>query len=283
MKKILLPTDFSNNALNAIKYAIYLFEKEPCSFYVLNAHQVDSSRLKGKLNKERNSALYEANAEESKQKLGKLVRELSAKKENPNHGFESISVSDSVLNAIGSTIINKDVDYTFMGTKGSSGMKGIFMGSNTVNALKSINFCPIVAVPGNYSFDLPDEIVFVTDFKHFYEKAELRPLIELAELWNSMIVVVHINKEKQLSEYQKKSRNLLKRRLKGLSHRFEDVEPSSTIFAVIDQFSKQNKNVGMIAMMKRRHSFFEKLIHEPVITKVAYKAELPFLVLPEIE
>ncbi|WP_373282945.1 universal stress protein [Aquaticitalea lipolytica] len=35
MKNILLPTDFSDNSWNAIKYALQLFKDEKCTFHLL--------------------------------------------------------------------------------------------------------------------------------------------------------------------------------------------------------------------------------------------------------
>ena len=40
MKNILLPTDFSQNSLNAINYAMELFKDTPCKFYLLNAFKI---------------------------------------------------------------------------------------------------------------------------------------------------------------------------------------------------------------------------------------------------
>ena len=36
MKNILLPTDFSENSWNAIKYAISFFKNQDCNFYLLH-------------------------------------------------------------------------------------------------------------------------------------------------------------------------------------------------------------------------------------------------------
>ena len=38
MKNILLPTDFSDNSWNAIKYAFNLFKNEKCKYYLLNTY-----------------------------------------------------------------------------------------------------------------------------------------------------------------------------------------------------------------------------------------------------
>jgi len=36
MKKIILPTDFSENAFNTVSYALNLYKEEECAFYLLN-------------------------------------------------------------------------------------------------------------------------------------------------------------------------------------------------------------------------------------------------------
>ncbi|MCK5441694.1 MAG: universal stress protein [Maribacter sp.] len=282
MKRILLPTDFSRNAVNAIDYSQFLFEKEMCIFYFLNASQVGPSGLSEKYNKERETRLYKITMQESRQKLNDLVQVIRASNTNPKHSFESLPITDLLLNAIGRNVIDKNVDYIFMGTKGASGIKEIFMGSNTVNVIKNINFCPLVAVPEAYDYDIPDEILFATDFEHFYETEELTPLFDIVKLWNSALVVVHINKEKELSEFQIKSKEMLKRKLKGITYRFQDVEMSSSISSIINHLAKQNSNIGMVSLLNRKHGFFRKLIREPVVKKVAFKSLVPFLVLPEI-
>ena len=38
MKKILVPTDFSDNATNAIRYAVYLYKDVECTFYLLHTY-----------------------------------------------------------------------------------------------------------------------------------------------------------------------------------------------------------------------------------------------------
>ena len=42
-KKILCYTDFSADAQNAIDYAIKLYEKQTCEFYIINAFQADAN------------------------------------------------------------------------------------------------------------------------------------------------------------------------------------------------------------------------------------------------
>ena len=42
MKGILLPTDFSNNSLNAIDGAMQIFANSKCTFFILNVQKATS-------------------------------------------------------------------------------------------------------------------------------------------------------------------------------------------------------------------------------------------------
>jgi len=282
-KHILLPTDFSTNARNAIDYAIHIFAKEECTFYIMNALQVSPSGLSSTINKAKDTRLYRAVKEEAERNIKSLLEELKSDNDNPLHKYEGLCISDSLLNAIGKTNIDENISYVFMGTKGSSAVKEVFMGSSTVSLLKNIDFCPLVAVPENYSFDVPDEIAFATNFEHVYSKLELIPLLNLAKLWNSTITVVHVDKGKELTQQQKNSKKFLEEKLHGIPYQFEEVKGTSRISNALAEYAKNNKTIGMVAMINYWHSFFKKLTKEEVVKNVTFHTEVPFLILPLIE
>lgn len=268
MLNILLPTDFSNNAQKAIDYAIYLLEKEACTFYLLNAYYIVPSAPGTKL--------------DAGNRLELLQRKLEAAK-NPLHRFERLLLTDTAVSAMEKTVANKDIDYLFMGTKGSSALREIFMGSVAVSVIKHIDGCPIIAVPGEYDCDIPDDILFASDFKHTFKALELAPLIKASSLWDSTINIVHINAKKELDNAQKSNKELLKKHLNESRHRFIKIKKSDSIVATIFQLEKEYKNIGMVALLKKKHDFFEKLTREPVIRNLTFKTEVPLLVLPQIE
>jgi hypothetical protein len=208
---------------------------------------------------------------------------LEAVNENPLHSFEGLSIADNLVNAIGRIAIDKNIYYIFMGTKGSSAVKEIFMGSSTIQVLKRINFCPIMAVPDNYDFDLPDSIGFVTNFEHPYSKIELIPLIDMAKLWNSEITIIHVKSGKSLSPLQESSKALLVKRLKGLKLNFVEVGGHTKISEAIMFYVAENEKIGMIAVINFWHSFFAKLIKEDVIKRMAFYTGIPLLIFPFID
>lgn len=268
MKKILLPTDFSDNAQKAIDYALYLFEKKTCTFYLVHAYY--------------NAPSAPGNKMTAKENLEQLLKTLEAKN-NPKHRFDSILETDSVINLVNKTVINKQIDIIFMGTKGSSAVRQIFIGGNTTDVLRHLVTCPVVTVPDGYDYDLPDEIVFATDFKHKFNKYELEPLFTLAKLWNSRLNVVHIHTEKELKDDQKENKELLKGLLRPIKSSFKELTMEDSIAGTLRNFERENPEIGMVALLKTKHGYFQKLLREPVVRNMAFQTEVPLLVLPIIE
>ncbi len=281
-KHILLPTDFSSNARNAIDYAIHLFSNEECIFFVLNAFEIGASGLSNTMGKAKNTRFYRAIKEESERGVTSQLEELKSKNDNPLHQFQGLSISDSLLNAVGKTVMNYSISYVFMGSKGSSALKEVFIGSSTVSVLKHLDFCRLVVVPENYTFSIPKRIAFATNFEYVYSKVELGPLYNLAKLWDSEIVIVHIDTGGELTPQQQTSKDLLTALFDGLRLSFKEVKGDSKISDTIQLFSSEHTDVEMIAMANYWHSFFDKLTTENVINQVAFQTKVPFLVFPRI-
>jgi len=282
MKHILLPVDFSSDSWNSVKYALYLFENEETTFYILNSYQASPSELSSRINRARSTRLHDAVRRSAEHEMEDFMKRIRESHNNAKHTIKSVLVPDSLMNAVGRTAISNKISYIFMGTKGSTAAKEIFMGSSTVSIIKNIDFCPVIAVPGDYSYDIPEQILFPTDYKRTFEEQEIKPLKELALLWNSTIRVLHIQEDPNLTDVQHKNKEELKKLLSGISIAEEEInQHKSSIAEIINEYS-QNASIGMLAMVNNQHSFVEKLLNERVIKRVAFKTGKPFLVMPEV-
>ena len=110
---------------------------------------------------------------------------------NANHEFEIILSDKDLQHTIESAIDKYNIDLIVMGTKGATGAKEFFFGSNTVLIIKKIKQCAVLIVPDEFDFVKPRQIAFPTDFSRLYGD-ELLPLRDLAELYNSKIRIVSI-------------------------------------------------------------------------------------------
>ena len=281
MKNILLPTDFSNNAWNAIFTGLKMFETVDCNFILLNTYEPKLANLMGTKSKERLGVIYDSLSENSKLQLGKTLEYLNENHTRGNHSFETVSISNAIEQAIKQMIADRDIDLIVMGTKGATGAKEVFMGSNTVKVIKKVRACPIIAVPNKYDFKALKTVVFPTDFTHPYSKLELKPLIELVALWDAEIMILQVAQEYQLHDNQKKNLKQLSDRLKDVKHGFHKVEMWNNVAEATNKFVSDNA-IDFIALIHYPHTFMEKLTREPVIRKIGFHAKVPLMILPDI-
>ncbi|MFD0797929.1 universal stress protein [Maribacter chungangensis] len=269
MKKILLPTDFSQNSENAINYAIQLFEKESCTFFLLHAYYSAPSSPITKTVMQNN--------------LDEAVSSLQKDNKNKSYDFKGILMTDSVVNAINITFINQGIDYVVMGTQGSSALREVFLGSNTLSVIKHIDRCPVLVVPTEYHYQIPKEIMLATDYKHAFVPAELNPLTAFSKLWNSRISIVHIATQAILSDAQLANKTLLKTALDQTDYGFINLRKQDTLANTLLSFKKEDKDIALFAMMRTKHGFFDTIFREPVIKTMAFQTPIPFLVLPMLK
>lgn len=270
---ILLPTDFSDNAWAAVVYALQLYKEETCTFYFLHSSKLKASAMSNMSNK-----LLRVMADKATKELLNLKEMAISANANSNHNFEIILSTNDLFDAIETVIEKNKIDLVVMGTKGASKAKGIIFGSNTVNVIKKIYGCPVLAIPDEFDFEKPEQIAFPTDFNRFYGE-ELLPLKHLADLYNSKIRIMHINKEEAISETQEYNLNQLKTSLEDYPISFHWMPDYSKKDEAINDFIDE-LNINILVMINYQHSFIEHIIKEPVIKKIGFNVTIPFLVIP---
>ena len=281
MKNILLPTDFSDNAWNAIFTALKMYAEIECNFFLLNTYEPKFANVLGTKSKERLGVIYDSLSKNSELQLDNILEYLKKNHDNPNHTFERISISNGIEHAINQLVIEKEIDLIIMGTKGATAAREIFMGSNTVKVIKKVRSCPIIAVPHEFDFKVLKLVVFPTDFTRSYSKTELNPLVDLVTLWKAEILILQVAQEFNLSDLQEANRKMLSKRLGTISHSFHKVEMWNSVAEATNDFAIENR-VDLIALIHYPHTFIEKLTREPVIRKMGFHTKVPLLVLPDL-
>lgn len=282
MQKILIPTDFSENAWNAIDYAMQLFRNRRCTFYLLNTYTpvIPSSRFMAKMID--GVRIVDAVRENSEQGLNKTVRRIQTKYGNPNHQFETISSFNLLVEEVKDIVETFGIHLVITGTKGASGVDEVFMGSNTVRIIKSTRKCPVLAIPYHFEYVTPSEIAFATDFNRFYTTSELSPLLDLAKMFKATIRIVHVQYGiKALTELQQFNLNMLRRYLNDVEHYVHTVSELNSVSHTLETFSKE-LGIHLLAMLNYQHSYMEKMTREPIIKRTAFHTQIPLLVIPEL-
>lgn len=278
-KRILLPTDFSKNALNAIRYALDLYADQKCDFYLLNAYQVSGYSLDSMRIPEPGDQRYEAAKKDSEQQFDKLLEVLKLHIDIDKHTYHTISTYNSLLEALKGTIAKKDIDIVVMGTKGITGSDAVIFGTNTVNTMEKVTECPVLAIPHDTRFSPPNEIVFPTDYKANFKRRELNYLIEISKMHHTIIRVLHIREGVKLNGVQESNKQLLKSIFEGIDHSFHELSDIK-VQKGIDTFIASRES-DMIAFINRKHTFFGSLFSKPLVKEMGYYSTIPVLALNE--
>tara|TARA_R110002051_G_scaffold73039_1_gene132072 strand:- start:17043 stop:17891 length:849 start_codon:yes stop_codon:yes gene_type:complete len=276
-KRILIPTDFSKNALNAIRYTIDLYAKLNCDFYFLNVYDFEKYTTNSLNIPEEGSAEFELAKASSEKNFVKLLDSIALHNENPKHNYYTKSTYNFLSEAIKKLIAEKDIELVAMGTKGATGSKGVLFGSNTVMAMEKIRECPVLAIPENISFKAPKEIVFPTDYKDTFKRTELNYLIEIGKMFNAEIAILHLNKKKELSETQLENQQLLKTILDEVNYNFYTLSESHLGKGI--QTFVESRNSDMVAFINRKHLFFGSVFSRPLVKEIGYDSKVPILAL----
>ncbi|MCB0745322.1 MAG: universal stress protein, partial [Ignavibacteriae bacterium] len=123
MKRILLPTDFSNNSWNAIKYALQLFREQECSFILLNTYTPIIFEMEYMYSSSMQMEIVDAMKETSKRELSEILKKIKSEFNNTKHTFSQISSFNTLVLEINELHNKNAIDMIVMGTKGTSGVK----------------------------------------------------------------------------------------------------------------------------------------------------------------
>ncbi len=279
MRKILIPTDFSDNSFNAIKYATELFKHGLCEIYLLNAYSDEVYEAKTRLENVAFDDLKEEirhKAEEFLEDLKKRVFELSP---NPKHTIHTKAEFGLLVDSVNDWVDKENIDVVVMGTKGKTADKNITFGSNTLQVIKYVK-CPVLAIPAVYNDVHPKQILFPTDFMLPYKRRELKLLATISKNFASKIDFLHVSKFPTLSLRQQDNKTFLEAAL--TENQIQFIQKNQVdITKAINTYVIENP-IDMLVMINTRHSYLENILYQSTIEKIGLQIDIPFLVLQNL-
>jgi nucleotide-binding universal stress UspA family protein len=265
--KILVPTDFSENALNALAFAKSLAEKKPSSitlfyaFYAVYDFAAQATEIIAQIE------------DDAKKALKKLVKEGEQEGVVIDYKIQH----GSVATAVTSYAYQNGYDLIVMGTQGASGIKKALMGSNTGHVIKE-SMVPVLAVPAAASLASEEKIAVALELNKESEaciQKLFRLTAELALPYDFFHVGEQLSFDQQIE-------------FKGLEAYLREKYPSkifqfnivkaSTIQSGIRQYLGDNKH-SLLVMFSKQKSFFEYLFNKSDSLEMAYHTHVPMLVI----
>ena len=191
MKKILVPTDFSEQATNAFEVAVAIARKTGAAIKLLHLVEVPHSfnfSATGDVLQSDTTQVYTMQLlQQTKIQLHQLLETID------HEGVEVVQEVevDSIIGNIKRTVKEDKIDLLVMGSKGASGMEEFLIGSNTEKVVRAAD-CPVLTIKQRIPDFKVHEVVLASDFKR-----ELGPVMakfkHFQALFGARLHLVYVN------------------------------------------------------------------------------------------
>lgn len=277
MKNILVPTDFSENSIRALKYAQVLFGSEECNFYILYVGTLLDTK-----NDAETMQYANGDSDNTKRKLADLVKETRQHSPEANHFFFPLHEYGFFIPTIKKHLSEQNIDLIVMGTKGASGIKEKVVGTNTGDVITKVQ-CNTLVVPTQVELSKPREIAFPTDLNIFYSLKMLRPMIEMVNRGKSQFRIMHaLQAGDQLTEEQKNNKEYLLDFMKETfpdSYSFHTITNKKVKSAI--QCFVESREIDMMFMVAKNLNFIQQILFDSIVEQISFHTKIPFYVIHE--
>lgn len=279
MKKILISTDFSETATNAIKYALELFKYDKSEITIVHAFADDVYENTIEMSREYLEEYKDKVQQNVDIRLQKVVAEMLELSPNPRHVYNRQSRFGSIVDVINDFVDSENVDVIVMGTKGNTNNAKVTFGSNTIKVIKYVQ-CPVLAVPATYHDMHPKNILFPTDYMIPFKRRELKLVSSIAKNYVSTINMLYVSKAKHLSHRQQDNQGFLNSCFSDNKFLFTQV-PEENVTDAINKTIKE-QDIDLLVMVNERHTYLEDILYNSTIDKIGLEIKIPFLVLQNL-
>ena len=273
MKTILFPTDFSENAVHASRYAgmmAKLFDANVILLHVYHIPMVPAYNTSFEV-----KDAVSQNENEIKQQLQtfatafRMDSNLASERviQKVEYGFASektIEIANSMK-----------VDMIVMGTKGASNMLDKWLGTHAQDVMTKAE-CPVFTIPNDVSIEFPQRILYAADFKDD-EIHAVQKVLDIAKPLGATCKVIHIHEE-----FEPNIGHIVEETIRELETNFKEDD------VTVQQFHRDDTIEGLETYMKtyepdilalaiHEKSFLDNIFSTSISNHFIQEAKIPIL------
>jgi nucleotide-binding universal stress UspA family protein len=271
MKKLLVPTDFSDTSKNAARYAAQMAaDIQDAKIILIHVSDKITGGSDG-------SPLTEDDDDRRvilTQALGHMRDELLAIAKVP---VEFVTEKgSSLVDTLQRYVRHQAIDLVIMGITGATRLEQIFMGSNTLDMARESGV-PVLIIPPDATYRKIKNVVLASDFKDVDTSIPLAPLKTTLDLFKPTLHIVNVDHEHyvQLTDEYKAEKSKLEKMLADYKPEFYFIRQYDFLDA-ISQFTADH-NIDLIVMVPRTESFLSGLFKTSHTKKLAYHSHIPIV------
>ena len=273
MRKILVATDFSNDAAHAMLYALDLAVKTDAQIEVF--HVLFPSQ--GSENAAYNAFWIEDYMNARKNALANWVDGYKKRKE-----YSHLSIKNSIQVGFPVPLIcdkaeDDQVDLIVMGTHGATGFSGSVLGSVAAGVIARSKV-PMVTVPKKSTLKEGSNLVLATDFRFRFADSSFSIIRDFLKMQNAKLKVVHINDIDKGKGHEKAELRL--------QERFEESHVDfhylvdTDVVRAITHFAESVDASALVAV-HHEHGLMHKVFYRSVSEELATNLSIPVIILPD--
>lgn len=277
-KKILVPTDFSKSAENALRFAILMGDKIDAEIVLLNIIQPDIALIEVPVTvdiaiHEKIKLTKKKFAETSERVLAQVMQQL---KNVPSIQSEvEVGTPDSAIARIAK---EQEFDYIFMGTRSKHDLIDKWLGTVASNVTKNAA-CPVMVIPEKANYRETTFVAYATDFSEA-DPYEIWRVSKLLAPFSPIIRCVHFfekNEKSNVHPNMEELESFFENNVPALQITFHKVPTRSAANSLLEFLDTYD--INLLVMYQPHRSFFEKLFHKSLSKKMALQSGIPVLVM----
>lgn len=267
MKHVLVPSDFSENAFNALTCAMRYLSNDHVHFSIVHVY---------KKSHEDEPMVFNG-------KLDRLLGRLSRLERVSHHTFETCLLEGDLLTRINELVATENVDFIVMGTQGRTANRRVSFGSNTLKVINAVA-CPVMAVPPDFTYKEPKQILWPSRLQHAYKDRELDVLHDMTVQHHATIQLLHITDTDETNKSQQEVRNSIESRFREseiIYHHHNARQAHTVIHNYINNFINEN-NIDLLVLVNSKNSFLESYLQRSTIESLGLDLNIPFFIFQNI-
>lgn len=271
MKTILVPTDFSKCANNAMMYALEVAKRIQANvvalYVVYPSEGVDNNMY--------DAFMIDDYVDQRKKAMDSWVKRFKRSEHLKGIKIDIECRVGFPVSVISHAASQMNADMIIMGTTGGAGLKGILLGS-TAGGVLTTSHRPVLVVPQKASFRNYARFVMATDFKMKLDKRSLDILKSLLNVEHAGLEVVHVL-EDPAGKAKKDQEAQLSQKLDDIPHLFHYIHDKNVPRA-ISHFLESIDASGLVTIA-HEHTLLHKLFFKSISRSLAHHSTVPMLVL----
>ncbi len=276
MIRVLLLTDFSPEADNAIKYAVALFKEMPCEFVVLNVHKSSDFTTDSILTATPESSVYDSIIADNTAALNKYMAQINEQYNSPSHSFKGLVDYDVFTDAVIQAINQYNIDYLVMGTSGHTGLKESIFGSNVLHVIRQVA-CPLIVVPENYAFNGLNKVLFTQTQEQMFANTAFNPLMLLLKNREAQVHLLGIHPKDHKAKLDTNLESLKQTVFKEFTGTLESLD-GLNVATAIDAY-EQLHPIDLHVFFAQHESLWHRIIFGSQTSQIRHKTHVPLLLL----